>query len=118
MTGEGDPADRIPRDGRPARPRGPRGAAEEQAARALSGYLALAGAIVLHVMVGALLPVTVTLAPRWMLAVSVAAWVAAAVVIWRWHRRRPIVTLLVPFGVLALWFGAVRLGGAWLGWGG
>lgn len=92
--------------------------AEDRAARALSGYLALGGAIVLHVMVGALLPVTVALAPRWVLAVSVAAWVVAAVLIWRWHRRRPIITLLVPFGLLALWYGTLQLGGAWLGWGG
>jgi hypothetical protein len=50
--------------------------------------------------------------------VSVAAWVVAAVLIWRWHRRRPIITLLVPFGLLAVWYGALQLGGAWLDWGG
>jgi hypothetical protein len=119
MSDEGSPRGGATGDGEeepPHRPAGHR--AEEQAARALSGYLALGGAIVLHVMVGALLPVTVALAPRWALGVSVAAWVVAAVLIWRWHRRRPIITLLVPFGLLAVWYGALQLGGAWLDWGG
>lgn len=113
MTGNG--AD----GGEPGGDRGARddGSPELQAARTLTGYLALAAALVLHVMVGALLPLTPQLAPRWMLAVSVAAWIGGAVLIWRWHRVRPIVTMLVPFAVLGAWFVALRLGAAVLGWG-
>ena len=84
---------------------------EREAARTLTGYLALTAAVVLHVMVGALLPLTTALGPRWMLAISVVAWVAAAVLIWRWHRLRPIATMLVPFALLAAWYLALRLAG-------
>ena len=89
---------------------------EAEAARNLSAYLALAGAIVLHVMVGALLPLTTALGPRWMLAASVTAWVATAVLIWRWHRSRPIVTLFVPFALLGVWYLALQAGARYLGW--
>jgi DNA-binding transcriptional LysR family regulator len=44
-------------------------------------------------------------------------WIVLAVVIWRWHRRRPLPTLLVPFvGAGVLW-GALRFGERVLGWG-
>ncbi len=90
---------------------------EREAARKLTSYLALTAALVLHVMVGALLPLTTALGPRWMLAASVLAWVAAAMLIWRWHRLRPIATMLVPFAVLGAWYLALQIGSAVLGWG-
>lgn len=91
---------------------------EREAERQLTGYLALAGALILHVMVGALLPLTPQLGPRWMLVVSVVAWAATAALIWRWHRIRPITTLLLPFALLSAWYGALRTGSVLFGWGG
>jgi len=93
------------------------GSAERDAARVLTGYLALIPALVLHVMVGALLPLASAVAPQGMLVASVVGWVAGAGVIWRWHRTRPIATLFVPFGVLGLWYLALEVGQRSLGWG-
>jgi hypothetical protein len=95
----------------------PDGGPEREAARTLTGYLALIAAIVLHVMVGALLPLTPALGPGWMLPVSIVAWVAAVFVIWRWHRIRPIATLFVPFAMLGAWYLVLWLGSELLGWG-
>ena len=107
MTGSGEGGSPPRGDGSPA----------HDAARTLTGYLALIPALGLHVMVGALLPLTTALAPRWFLAVSVAGWIAAVVLIWRWHRQRPVTTLFVPFGVLGLWYLGLEGGQRLLGWG-
>lgn len=90
---------------------------EREAARVVTGYLALIPALLLHVMVGALLPLTSALAPTWFLAITVLGWVAAVTLIWRWHRRRPVATLFVPFGVLGAWYLLLELGQRTLGWG-
>ncbi len=108
---------RPPDDGPPGHPDGEPAGPERLAALTLSGYIALAGALLLHVMVGALLPLAQGLAPTWAMAVSAVVWVWGAVLLWRWHRARPIVTLFVPFGVLAVWWALLRAGQAWLGWG-
>jgi len=100
------------RGGRPGEEPGTNlgGDPEREAARTLTGYLALTAAVVLHVMVGALLPLTTARGPTWMLGVSVVAWVAAAVLIWRWHRVRPIATMLVPFALLGAWYLVLQIG--------
>lgn len=114
-TGHGDadvwgrPQDGPGGDGPCPQPRAPD--AERIAARALAGYLALIPAIALHLMVGALLPLSTAFGPPWLLVVSIVVWAAAAIVIWRWHRRRPIATLFVPFAVLGLWYGALQVSG-------
>ncbi|MEX0869063.1 MAG: hypothetical protein WD011_05265 [Nitriliruptoraceae bacterium] len=55
-------------------------------------------------------------APAWALAVIAAFWAAGLVTIWRVGRSRPVATLAVPVGTLAVWFGFLTLGERFLGW--
>lgn len=84
-----------------------------QALRIAAIVLAVAGHVIL------LVPFTVAsglLAPLWAVIGFHALWLAAAVILVRTARRRPLACPLVPvaYGVL-LWV-LIAAGGAWLGW--
>ncbi|MCC5947638.1 MAG: hypothetical protein JJT89_04205 [Nitriliruptoraceae bacterium] len=88
-----------------------RGSAER-----LSGGIALGAATLMHLTVGLFVWFTGLLAPMPVALALVALWVALAVTIWRWHRRRPLWTLVVPFAMAGVWFATITLGDQLLGW--
>lgn len=92
--------------------------APEDAARRLTARIALAAALVLHLMVGALLPATPQLAPPWGLPVFATLWFVAVAVILRWYRARPITAMLVPFALVGAWLATLWIGRTLFGWGG
>ena len=55
-------------------------------------------------------------APTWAVVALVALWLVQFVLACRWFSRRPYVVLVMPVVALALWFGAIMAGGAFLGW--
>ena len=56
------------------------------------------------------------MAPGWAVVVLVAIWLALFVLGCLWIRRKPLWVVPLPFVAAAIWFGAMRAGGAWLGW--
>ncbi len=55
-------------------------------------------------------------APAWAVVALVALWLVQFVLACRWFNRRPYVVLVMPVIAIALWFGAIMAGGAFLGW--
>lgn len=88
------------------------------AAHRLTARITLIGALVLHLMVGALLPTTPQLAPAWGLPVFATLWFVAAALILRWYRTRPITTLLLPIALVGSWLATLWAGANLFGWGG
>jgi hypothetical protein len=88
------------------------------AGQRLAGSIALAAAGFMHLAVGGFVALTGLLAPGWVTALLLAVWVTAAALIWRWRRRRPIVTLLVPFAAAGVWFAVVATGQRLFDWSG
>lgn len=86
-------------------------------ARALAGTTALVFAGLMHLMVGGFVALSGRLAPAWAVAALAAIWAVVAVVIWRWHRRRPLATLLLPFVAAGVLWGALWVGQRYLDWG-
>jgi membrane protein implicated in regulation of membrane protease activity len=96
---------------------GPSSSDVDAEARTIAGAIALVFAGGMHLMIGGFVALAGRVAPGWAVAALAFVWIVLAVVIWRWHRRRPLPTLLVPFvGAGVLW-GALRFGERVLGWG-
>lgn len=55
-------------------------------------------------------------APAWAVVALLVLWLVQFVLACRWFSRRPYVVLLMPLVALALWFGVIMAGGAFLGW--
>lgn len=87
------------------------------AARRLTARITLIGALVLHLMVGALLPTTPQVAPAWGLPVFVTLWFVIAALILRWYRTRAITTLLLPIMLVGVWLVTLWAGTNLFGWG-
>jgi hypothetical protein len=86
------------------------------AGRRLAGAVAGVSFAVLQGIVGVLTASLGLVAPPWAVALFAAVWAAVAVVGWRQRRRRPIVTMLLPFANVGLVLAAVALGDTWFGW--
>ena len=89
-----------------------------RAAQQFTARITLIGALVLHLMVGALLPTTPQLAPPWGLPVFATLWFVTAAMILRWYRTRAIITLLLPIALVGAWLVTLWVGANLLGWGG
>lgn len=96
-------------------PHEPRPAELDDAAARLAGGIGMVVGAGLHLAVGLFYAASGLLAPGWAVLALGAVWVALAVVLWR-NRRRPTVTLAVPFVAAAVWFVTMRAGEALLGW--
>lgn len=55
-------------------------------------------------------------APLWAIVVLLVLWVVMVAVGLRERHRRPWLLLLMPVVAVALWFGVISAGEAWLGW--
>jgi hypothetical protein len=88
------------------------------AAHRLTARITLIGALVLHLMVGALLPTTPQLAPPWGLPVFATLWFVTAALILRWYRTRAITALLLPIALVGIWLATLWAGANLFGWGG
>jgi hypothetical protein len=86
------------------------------AARGLPGVIAGVTASLLHLVVGVFVLSSGLLAPGWAVVLLAAVWAALWLAIWRWRRTSPIRTMLVPFGMAALWWVTISAGERWLGW--
>lgn len=89
-----------------------------QAAHRLTARITLIGALLLHLMVGALLPTTPQLAPAWALPVFATLWFVVAALILRWYRTRAITTLLLPIALVGVWLATLWAGSNLSGWAG
>jgi len=89
-----------------------------RAAHRLTARITLIGALVLHLMVGALLPTTPQLAPAWALPVFATLWFVIAALVLRWYRIRAITTLLLPMALVVVWLATLWAGSNLFGWGG
>lgn len=103
-------ADRRHAVGEPADDPSPAG--HDRAARLLATRTALVAGLGLHLVVGAFVAPVGQVAPAGVALLLGLLWVAVAVGIVRCAPRRPLLTLLLPFGAAAGWWVVV----AW--WGG
>ena len=55
-------------------------------------------------------------APWWVVPLMLLLWGVMLTVLVRSWTPRPLLALVMPFIALAVWFGVVVAGGAWLGW--
>ena len=85
-------------------------------ARRAAGIVALFAGALMHLIVGAFVASSGLVAPAWAVALLVAVWAGLAVLLWHWHRRRPLAALLLPFVAAAVWWATITLGENLLGW--
>lgn len=85
-------------------------------ARRAAGLIALVAGGLMHLVVGVFVSSSGLVAPLWAVVLLVAVWAALAVLLWRWHRRRPLATLAIPFVAAAVWWATITLGEQLLGW--
>ena len=85
-------------------------------ARRAAGMIALVAGALMHLIVGAFVASSGLVAPAWAVALLVGVWAGLAVMLWRWHRRRPLAALGLPFVAAVVWWGTITLGENLLGW--
>jgi hypothetical protein len=76
------------------------------------GIVALAGLVVLAPFFFA----SGLLAPGWAVVTFVGIWLVLFVLGCLWIRRRPVRVIPLPILAVAVWFGGISAGEAWLGW--
>lgn len=82
-----------------------------EAAAGLSARVALLAAGGMHLLLAAFVLPVGRIVPGWAAMALLAGWVAGAALIWRWHRARPVTTLLVPpVGALGWWVVVAAVG--------
>lgn len=79
------------------------------AAAGLSAKVALTAAGGMHLVLAAFVLPVGRIVPGWAAALLIAGWVAGATAIFRWHRTRPVTTLLIPPLAAGLWWVVVAL---------
>lgn len=83
--------------------------------RRLAAIVAVVFGGFMHLVVGVFVLSSGLVAPGWAVLALAVLWVAAAWLVWR-LRHLPILALLVPVAMAAVWWATITAGERWLGW--
>lgn len=83
--------------------------------RRLAAAIALVFGILMHLAMGMFVFAAGLVAPGWVVGLLIGVWFAGAWGIWRF-RRTPVVALVIPMAMAAIWWATITLGDHFLGW--
>jgi transcription elongation factor GreA-like protein len=83
--------------------------------RRLAAAVALVFSILMHLAMGSFVFASGLIAPGWAVGLLIGVWIAGAIGIWRF-RRSPVMVLVIPMAMAAIWWVTITLGDRYLGW--